>query len=388
MDKLKIGVFGVYRGLAYIKAFNSLEDCEITAICDKAADKVEKAKEYLSKDVKIADTFDELLDSGIDAVVLCNYFSEHAPYAIKALKKNIHVMSECTAAVTPKQCVELVEAAEESRAVYALAENYPWNRSTMEIRRVYQSGMLGRVVFAEGEYVHPMPPARHDALVPDETHWRACNPINFYSTHAIAPLIAATDLMPKRVIGKVAAEHTEDGRAKDGAGIMLVEMEDGSLFRVSGSNHFGGHGNWYRLGCQKGGIENLRGSDDKVRIAMNEWQLTDENRMYGTECVYSPEVTELIGKAAASGHGGGDYMVSWDFREAVKNNRKPLTDVYRAAALSLIALYGWRSILEDSRQLDIPDMKKKEDREFARKDDRNPFIVEGRAPTMPHTYIG
>ncbi len=35
------------------------------------------------------------MDSDVDAVVLANFFHEHAPYAIKRPERNIHVYSEC-----------------------------------------------------------------------------------------------------------------------------------------------------------------------------------------------------------------------------------------------------------------------------------------------------
>ena len=94
MEKVKVGVFGTWRGLAYIKSLAAIEECEIVAICDQDPEKIEKAKPFCPADVKVCKDFDELLASGIDAVVLCNYFHQHAPFAIKAAKAGIHVFSE------------------------------------------------------------------------------------------------------------------------------------------------------------------------------------------------------------------------------------------------------------------------------------------------------
>lgn len=386
MKKIRLGFFGVWRGLAYIKAFNMIDDVEVVAILDKDEEKVAEAKKYLSPDVKICKDYDELLDQEIDAVVLCNYFPEHASYAVKALKRNISVFSETTPASTLKWCVELVEAAEQSKGIYVLAENYPWFRANMEMKRVYETGMLGKVMFAEGEYVHPMSSKEHSHYSPDPDHWREHNPKTYYSTHAFAPLMAATGLMPKRVIGKIAARPDGNGGLADGAGILLVEMEGGALFRVAGSCNFGPCGNWYRLGCEKGGIESLRGSNDKVRLVVNDWDLTDENRMFGTECVYSPEMTELYRKASSTGHSGGDFLVCWHFIEALRGNEVPFMNAYRAAAISAVGILGWRSVLEDSRQMTIPDFSKKEDRDAVRNDDLNPFPIDGVPAKLPYRF--
>ena len=45
----------------------------------------------------------------MDAVVLANYANEHAPFAIKAMKKGLHVFSEVLPVQNMKEAVELVE---------------------------------------------------------------------------------------------------------------------------------------------------------------------------------------------------------------------------------------------------------------------------------------
>ncbi len=353
--KLKLGVFGTWRGLAYIRAVGSMEEAEITAICDKDPEKLQTAKKHCPPGVRICDSFEELLASGIDAVILCNYFHEHAPYAIKALQAGIHVLSETQAAVTIKECVELSEAVEASGCFYALAENYPYFRANREMARIYQSGQIGEVIFAEGEYIHPMSPQENSYYNLGPHHWRSRTPCTFYCTHAMAPLMTITGLMPKKVIGKVAAgwayNEAVGSSIGDNYGIELVEMENGAVFRVGGCGAFGGHGNWYRLGCSKGGVESLRGSNDKVRLTINPWNLTEENRHFGTECVYTPELTKQGRMAEKFDHGGGDYWVIWSFVQDVLKGRQPYMDVYRSTAMAAIGILGWQSAICGSREL-------------------------------------
>lgn len=70
MENIKIGVFGTFRGLQYIEAINILDGAEVTAICDRDPEKLHDAKAILHKDIKVCETFDELIHSGIDAVIL------------------------------------------------------------------------------------------------------------------------------------------------------------------------------------------------------------------------------------------------------------------------------------------------------------------------------
>ena len=51
--KLKFGVFGTWRGLAYIKAAEIIDEAEVTAIFDKDPEKIEAAKKHCPPDVKI-----------------------------------------------------------------------------------------------------------------------------------------------------------------------------------------------------------------------------------------------------------------------------------------------------------------------------------------------
>ena len=47
-----------------------------------------------------------------------------------------------------------------------LAENYPFTRFNMEMRRLYRTGEIGRVTYAEGEYNHPMDPDSINRISP------------------------------------------------------------------------------------------------------------------------------------------------------------------------------------------------------------------------------
>lgn len=391
MEKIKIGVFGTFRGLQYIEAINILDGAEVTAICDQDPLKLEEAKAILPADVKVCETFELLIHSGIDAVVICNYFNEHAPYAIQAMKAGVHVLSETTAAITMKECVELVETAEQTGCIYSLAENYPYFRANMEMEDVYKSGDIGEAIFAEGEYVHPMSRQESEFYNPGPKHWRSLTPCTYYCTHAMAPLMKITDLMPRKVIGKVAVsrQYAEDigSKTTDNYGVLLVEMDNGALFRVGGCGAFGPKGNWYRLGCSRGGVESIRGNMDKVRLVVNPWSLNDNTRKTGTECVYTPALKEGGEKAVNFEHGGADYWVTKDFISDVIQHKEPYMNVYRAASLAALGILGWQSATGDSKQLLIPDFRSREEREAFRNDEKSPFFMNGNEPSLPNALF-
>ena len=92
--KLKIGIFGARMGTAHARTLNAMTDLvEITALCEKNTELHSKFDEILAPGGKCYTDFDEFINSGLDAVVLANYFDEHAKYAIKAFEAGVDVLS-------------------------------------------------------------------------------------------------------------------------------------------------------------------------------------------------------------------------------------------------------------------------------------------------------
>ncbi|MBR2876907.1 MAG: Gfo/Idh/MocA family oxidoreductase, partial [Clostridia bacterium] len=94
MEKIKFGIFGLGRGSGFYDGV-AANNGEVVAVCDFDEEKLKKAREEHEGITTYTD-FDEFINhEGLEAVFLCNYFHEHTPYPIKALEKNIHVLSEC-----------------------------------------------------------------------------------------------------------------------------------------------------------------------------------------------------------------------------------------------------------------------------------------------------
>ncbi len=385
-QKFKIGIFGCGRGLfvANIVEKNFRDTACIYAVCDRRPDQLANAAK-VSPDALQFDNFDDFIECGLDAVVLANYFHEHAAYAIRALDKGIAVLSETTAAVTLKECVDLCEAVERTGGKYTLAENYPFSASCLEMKRVYETGKLGKVMYAEGEYCHPSSLEEIRTLDPEEFHWRKYAPMTYYITHSLGPLMYMTGALPKAVNARTCYD---EGRAEkinrkysDVAAIMLISMDNDAVFRVPACAMFAPHGNWYRLSCTDGGIESTRGDEGEVRVNYGPWNLPEGEE---TNKRYRPTWETNGELAAEAGHGGGDFWVVHNFLEYLKGNREPDFDVYRATAMAATAIQAWRSVLNGSNSYPIPDFRKKEDRLAYANDNLTPFVDDyGRGATLP-----
>lgn len=390
MKAIKIGVFGCNRGSDYFRALLA-NNAEIVAVCDKDEFWLNKAKERLGDGVAYYASFDEFIEHPMDAVLLANYFNEHAPFAIRCLEKGIHVLSECTAAGTMAECVELVRAAEKSKAKYMLCENYPFMKFNREIKRICDAGTLGKFLYAEGEYNHPI--SSNDAAFmrkykPYPEHWRNYLPRTYYITHSMAPIMYATGAEPIRVTALPVFAPFDDSFAISGshcgdrAAIITTLNNDDSVYKVSGCAGFGAHGNSYRVCGTNGQIENLRGMGTQVMLRYNKWNVPEGEEK--TDNLYDPSWNhpkeDLI---VQNGHGGGDFLVIEAFLDCIRNDTKPPFDVFFATKMSAVAILAHRSLLEKGVPYDVPDFRKEEDRVKWENDRITPFYgPNGEEPTI------
>lgn len=182
-NPVKIGIFGLYRGGAFIKNILAC-NADLVAVCDRDEIRLKRIAGILGKNVALYRDFEAFINHpGLEAICLCNTFDQHTPFAVRALEKNIHVLSEYASNGTMAEGVALVRAAERSSAIYMLAENFPFMKFNLELGRIFKSGALGKLLFAEGEYNHPQGPNSHaeiKALRPHEKHWRNYLPRSYF----------------------------------------------------------------------------------------------------------------------------------------------------------------------------------------------------------------
>ena len=391
MSKIKIGVFGVGRGMDIARNF-MMQDCEIVAICDFSEERLAPVVKELGDSVAVYRDFDSFIEHDMDAVILANFFHEHAPYAIKCFERGIHVFSECISNGTMAEGVELIRAFEKSDSIYMLAENYPQMKFNREIKRICDGGTLGKILYAEGEYNHPADQwdikfLKQINYFPE--HWRNYLPRAYYVTHSMGPVMWATGATPKFVssVASFAEFDPEAPSARkvgDRVVVHTTQNDDGSIFRVTGCAAFGAHHNAYRVCGTEGQIENLRGMGEKVMLRYNDWSKPEgmqEINFYEPE--WNDPEEEFIKQ---SGHGGGDYLTARMFLDCIREKKQPEHPfhIHAAVAMPSVAILGHRSMLEGGKPYEIPDFTKEEWRVKYENDRLSPFPgADGSAPTLP-----
>ena len=380
-DAIRIGVIGVGRGASFASGANDTVGMKLVAVCDRWKQKLEEVGERFG--VATYDDYDRFLEHDMDAVILANYFHEHAPFAIKALAAGKHVMSETAANTTLAEGVALCRAVEQSGKIYMLAENYPFIAPAQEMRRLYQSGEIGEVTYAEGEYNHPMEPQSTVRISPGSNHWRNWIPSTYYCTHALAPLVYITGRLPVKVNALSIARPAlvaQTAKRSDPGSVILCRTDNGAVFRIFGLI-LPGHSNWYRVHGERGAMEIVRGpgyfGPGEVRVWHEEWQCAEGQE---SERVYVPDWPEHGELARQAGHGGGDFWTNFHFAEAIRSGRQPFLDVYRGVAMSSVGVLAWKSALVDGAPFDVPD--------FSDEASRAPYADDHWSPWPQHAGPG
>lgn len=356
-DIIRVGVIGVGRGQSFMNGAIEEIGMELVAICDTWEEKLmEVGSKY---GVATYTDYDEFLKHDMDAVILANYFHEHAPFAIKALEAGKHVMSETSCNATLAEGVALCRAVEKSGKIYMLAENYPYTAFNQEMKRLYVEGEIGEVMYAEGEYNHPMPLDDGLKISPGLDHWRNNLPSTYYCTHALAPLMHITSMTPVKVNAyslSFPQHQVRKTRKGDNGSVIICRMNNGAIFRLF--NGAPGHSIWYRLHGSGGAMESTRGpgywGPGQVRVWHDEWTLKPGQVK---EKVYVPNWPEYGDLAEKTGHGGGDFWTNLHFANAIRTGKQPYLDVYRGVTMSSVGILAWKSALEDGKTFEMPNFK-------------------------------
>lgn len=386
---IRVGVIGVGRGMGFAYAAQHA-GMKLVALCDFWKEKLRKAGKRFPG-IGIYTDYDRFLEHDMDAVVLANYFHEHAPFAVKALDAGLHVMSETSACKTLGEGVALARAVERSKKIYMIAENYCFMAYIQEMRRLYQAGAIGEFQMGECEYMHPATAYDVAAMSPGINHWRNHIPSIYYNTHALAPIMYITETRPEYVNAQSVPYSEADAQRHwtkhtDIGFHILCHMNNGAVTIVNGLSHRG-HGNWYRVHGTRGLMENLRahGEQGKLRLAHERFDLRPGEV---AEQIYLPEFPVHADLAARAGHGGGDFFTNYFFAEAIRSGRRPFLDVYRALDMTLAGIQGWRSCLQKGAPMVIPDFRKESVRKQYANDNWSPFPEDAGPGQPPPSILG
>lgn len=357
MSKVKLGILGTRRGIAFAEAAALLHNVEVTGFCGRNS-KRNKLMSRLYPDTRIYDSWEQMLDDeSNNAIVVANYADEHAPFAIEALKAGKHVLSEVVAFNTIAEGVELARTVKKTGLVYMFGENFCYMPFVQEMRRLYESGRLGELCYAEGEYVHWAADVMHMLVDLDiDDHWRLWIPPTFYNTHSVGPILRISGMRPVAVMAATGHIELKGAKAKkmtiETPAIEVVRLENGAIVK---SLHGGPYPRepwqpWFSVGGSNGCIESNRWPDPSMVTTY-----FDGDKKPRT---YRAKFRRHAKKAPKTQHWGADLFVVDEFVKAIRTGSLPDIDVHMGLDMTLVGNLAWRSILDGGSWIEIPDLRK------------------------------
>ena len=359
--KIRMGVVGTGgRGRGVMQNFANA-GVEIVAICDidpKALASAQgilarlnlpKADEY-GKDPTDFKRMHERDD--LDVILIATPWDWHVPMAVDAMKKGMHAFVEVPAAVTLKECWQLVDTSEETQRHCVMLENCNYGYWELMVLNMVKAGKFGDITHGEAAYIHDL----RSLLLADysEGLWRRFPHINrdgnLYPTHGLGPVAFYMDIHRGDRFVSISSMSSKESAlteyrnktVKDGPKLKeqykCGDMNTSILRTESGRTVMLQHDVVTpRPYSRHNLIQGTKGcfSDYPPKIffdgaGSHDWESPDK---YKSE--FEHELWRANGERARnSGHGGMDFIMAYALVQNMKNGTPPDMDVYDAAAWS------------------------------------------------------
>ncbi len=381
--RIRLGIWGLGRGMSFYKMCAVL-NFDVVAGCDLNEHMRRKFQDANPAAFVTADA-EEFLRRDFDAVLLATFCPGHAPDALRCLAAGKHVLSEVTAFFTLAEGVRLVEAVQKSGLVYNLAENYPFIPVLRYLKRKWDEGLFGRLMYAEFEYVHECRSLAYTYIdgVPvqpgDSVHsWRSWMNFHYYCTHSLGPVMTITGERPVQVAAFPVSVRLpgylplkEEGMG--GIASSLIRMSGGGVVRnLMGATTNDSH--IQRLWGTRGSAEVNVGEELRLRLG---------GGGNSPKMAVRPSGDELDELARSAGHGGGDFWVLYYFARQILTGEPAPFDVYTAADVTIPGIQAVRSARAGGQPMDVPDLRDPVQRDRYRKDDWRQEAYDTRGGLFP-----
>jgi len=365
MDKLKVGILGLGRGLSHLRNFLAVEDAVVIGCADRIERLRNRAAESIAPEtVPMVCEFEELLDMKPDAIAVATNGRCQAGHSVQALDAGCHVISEVPGAFTLEECLDVVAATERSGKQYMLAENSAFMDFLRYWHKWIREDRFGPISIAEAEYLHYLPASmvdvdnnryrptqvRVEGIKDVKPVWRADQMPIQYLTHDLGPIINVLDDRAVSVVCCDGPHWCEEAPLRPDGQIGLFHTAKGSLIKIMvtlNTRRPGAHN--YRLFGTQGSAEWYSHEGfcrrlDRDREERQGWERID------------------IGTAAAddkgSGHGGTDIKTAYYFTKAILEGKTVPIDVYRMCDFALPGILAARSAALGGQPVTIPDIRR------------------------------
>jgi predicted dehydrogenase len=145
---LNIGVIGYgYWGPNIVRNFNSVDEAQVTAVCDKNPEVLTRVKKLYPSVEVLSDCGDIITSDRVDAVAVITPVSTHYELAKKALQNGKHVFVEKPFTVTTAEAEELIDLAEKKNLTIMVDHTFIFTGAVRKMKQLIDDETLGDLYY-------------------------------------------------------------------------------------------------------------------------------------------------------------------------------------------------------------------------------------------------
>lgn len=373
------------RGYGQLQTLLEMPDVEISALCDKYPDRLERAAKAVEESGRprpLATLCDEeAVRAAAEAVIIMTDWVSHIRIAVAAMEAGKYAAMEVGGASSLEECRQLVRVSLRTGKPCMLLENCCYNREEMALLNMVKQGLFGELVHCGGGYQHDL---RDEIGMGDVSrHYRQLNFLSrngeLYPTHELGPIAKWLDInRGNRMESLVSMASKARGmgawleKHRPGDPLAARSFRQGDVVTTMircarGETIFLVHDCTLPRPYSRGGrLESTKGiwMEDNRSIFLE--GISPEDPDSWDRCKWQPFDSyleeyehplwrEYLEYGMRGGHGGMDFLVLRAFLEAVQKEENTPIDVYDTASWMAITPLSEQSISMGSMPVPIPD---------------------------------
>ena len=368
MKKLKFGVVGLgHRGRFMYKLACENFDCvEATAACDILPRNwyekrwgLEKSMSELFPNTTFYESYDEMLDkAGLDVVIVETGADIHAEFCIKALERNINVLTDIPVVANLIEADKLWKASKKSKAKIVVGANPNMQKFVYMLKEFYKTGRLGNPYYMEAEYIHwGYPNTEMSKMLNENGDWRKLLIPVRYCTHSLGPLLTVLNEDIKTATCFVTGQHGPKEQyansTKPDMTCAVFQTASGVTIRFLRNSRCRAdcQGHSYRVFGSEGYMEReVRGGKEVIRFN-SELDFNKSLQEVGGEFLPPEYANEK--KITLEMHGGLDFALMDRFIKCLTEKAPEPVTLKEGLAMTIPGIYAEKSMKNGSATVNV-----------------------------------
>lgn len=386
---VRIGFIGLgQRGPDAVRRIMKLEGVEIKALCDLLPERAKEVNASVKKEGRPEaaeysgeEGWKKLCErDDIDLVYTCTPWRLHTPICVYAMKHGKHAVTEVPAALTIKDCWELVNTSETTRRHCMMLENCCYDFFELVTLNMARQDLFGEIIHAECAYLHDLRSLKFDKKTGYQGMWRLKEAMkhtgNLYPTHGLGPVaqimnINAGDRMEyltststnqfglslyaKETFGADSPEAKEKYRLGDMNTTLVRTVKGHTIMIQHDTTSPRPYSRIHILSGTKGIAMKYPDERFAFEPSAHSWLSKDKYDEYMKK--YEHPLSKRIGELAkkVGGHGGMDFVMDYRLIYCLRNGLPLDQTIYDGATWSSIVELSEISTTNKSKSVEVPD---------------------------------